>query len=25
LDLEFIIKGQTVNPESYYDKSVSEI
>lgn len=25
LDLELIIKGQTVNPESYYDKSVSEI
>ena len=24
-DLELIIKGQTVNPESYYDKSVSEI
>lgn len=25
LDLELIIKGQTVNPESYYDKSVSEL
>lgn len=25
LDLELIIKGQTVNPESYYDKSISEI
>lgn len=25
LDLELIIKGQTVNPENYYDKSVSEI
>lgn len=25
LDLELIIKGENVNPESYYDKSVSEI
>lgn len=25
LDFELIVKGQTVNPESYYDKSVSEI
>ncbi|MCI9233629.1 MAG: M23 family metallopeptidase [Bacilli bacterium] len=25
LDLELIIKGQTVNPENYYDKSISEI
>lgn len=25
LDLELIIKGQTVNPENYYDKTVSEI
>lgn len=25
LDFELIIKGETVNPESYYDKSVSEI
>lgn len=25
LDLELIMKGQTVNPENYYDKSVSEI